>query len=61
MALIEQAAEQLRQGAILAGYAGLEHKEFAFALALVLDELARHLRDLTAPVRAQAVAGAGRC
>jgi hypothetical protein len=56
--VIEQAAAQLRHGAIRAGYAGLEHKEFAFALALVLDELARHLRDLTAPVRAQAVAGA---
>jgi hypothetical protein len=56
--VIEQAAAQLRHGAILAGYAGLPDKHYAFALALVLDELARHLRDLTAPVRAQAVAGA---
>jgi hypothetical protein len=57
-ALIEQAAAQLRHGAIRAGYAGLPGQHFAFALALVLDELARHLRDLTAPVRAQAVASA---
>ena len=28
--LIQQAAARLRHGAILAGYAGLEHKEFAF-------------------------------
>jgi hypothetical protein len=45
-ALIKQAAAQLRHGAIQAGYSGLEHKEFAFALALILDELARHFRDL---------------
>jgi hypothetical protein len=37
--VIEQAAAQLRHGAIRAGYAGLEHKHIAFALALVLDEL----------------------
>ena len=57
-ALIQRAAAQLRHGAIRAGYAGLPGKHFAFALALVLDELALHLRGLTAPVRAQAVAGA---
>ena len=56
--MIEQAAAQLRHGAILAGYAGLPDKHYAFALALVLDELARHLHDLTAPVRVQVVAGA---
>ena len=37
--VIEQAAAQLRQGAIRAGYAGLPGKHLAFALALVLDEL----------------------
>jgi hypothetical protein len=51
-ALIEQAAAQLRHGAIRAGYAGMEHKHLAFALALILDELARHLRDLRPEVRA---------
>ena len=57
-ALIQQAAAQLRQGAIRASYAGMEHKHVAFALALVLDELALHVRDLTAPAREQVVAGA---
>lgn len=44
--MIEQAAAQLRKGAILAGYSGLEHKEFAFALALILDELALNAAGL---------------
>jgi hypothetical protein len=57
-ALIEQAAAQLRQGAIRAGYAGLPGKHFAFALALVLDELALHVRDLRPEARAQVVRGA---
>ena len=56
-ALIQQAAAQLRHGAIRAGYAGMEHKHLAFALALVLDELGRHLRDLRPEVRAQTVRG----
>ena len=56
--LIQQAAAQLRHDAIRAGYAGMEHKHLAFALALVLDELARHLRDLRPEVRAQVLAGA---
>ena len=56
--VIEQAAAELRSGAIRAGYAGVEHKHVAFALALVLDELARHVRDLTPAVRTQAVRGA---
>ena len=43
---VEQAAARRRRRAILAAYAGLERKELAFALALILDELARHLRDL---------------
>jgi hypothetical protein len=52
-ALIEQAAAQLRQGAIRAGYAGIPGQHFAFGLALVLDELALHLRDLDAELRAR--------
>jgi hypothetical protein len=56
--VIEQAAARLRQGAIRAVYAGAEHKHVAFALALVLDELARHVRDLRPEVRAQAVRAA---
>jgi hypothetical protein len=54
-ALIQQAAAQLRHGAILAGYAGLPGKHYAFALALVLDELALHLRGLRPEVREQVV------
>ena len=57
-ALIEQAAAQLREGAIRAGYAGLPGQHFAFALALVLDELSLHLRDLDATLRTQVLAGA---
>ena len=56
--VIEQAAAQLRQGAIRAGYAGIPGQHFALALALVLDELARHLQDLDAELRAQVLAGA---
>ena len=50
-----EAAAQLRHGAIHAGYSGLEHKEFAFALALILDELGRHLRDLDEELRAAVI------
>ena len=57
-ALIKQAAAQLRQGAIRAGYAGIQGQHFAFALALVLDELALHVRDLDTTLRAQVLAGA---
>jgi hypothetical protein len=56
--LIEQASAQLRTGAIRAGYAGMPDKHLAFALALVLDELARHVRELHPDARAQAVRGA---
>ena len=45
-------------GAILAGYAGMEHKHLAFALALVLDELARHVRSCGPEVRSE---GRARC
>jgi hypothetical protein len=41
--------------AITSGYAGLQHKHVAFGLALILDELARHLPDLDDAVRWQAV------
>jgi hypothetical protein len=53
--LVEQAAAHLRHRAILAAYAGLERKELAFALALILDELARHLRDLDGELRESVV------
>jgi hypothetical protein len=33
-ALVEQAAKELRHQAILAAYAGMGHKELAFAMAL---------------------------
>jgi hypothetical protein len=56
-ALIEQAAAQLRHGAIRAGYAGLPGKHVAFALALVLDEIARHYRDLDDQLRARILDG----
>ena len=54
-AVVEQAATHLRPLAITATYAGLEHKELAFALALILDELARHLRDLDGELRESVV------
>jgi hypothetical protein len=38
--------------AILDAYAGLHDKHIAFALALILDELARHYRDLDEQLRA---------
>lgn len=53
--VIERAAARLRSDAIRSGYAGLEHKHVAFGLALILDELARHVADLDRAVRWQAV------
>jgi hypothetical protein len=53
--VIERAAARLRSDAIRSGYAGLQHQHIAFALALVLDELARHVADLDRAVRWQAV------
>jgi hypothetical protein len=53
--VIERAAARLRADAIRSGYAGLQHQHIAFALALVLDELARHVADLDAAVHWQAV------
>ena len=54
-AVVEQAAARLRHQAILAGYPGLERKDIAFALTLILDELARHLRDLDDGLRESVV------
>jgi len=54
---VEQAAAQLRHRAIMAGYSGLEHKHAAFGLALILDELARHYRDLDEQLRAPVLEG----
>jgi len=51
--VVEQAAAHLRYRAILDGYVGLEHKEVAFALALILDEIARHLRGLDEQLRSR--------
>jgi hypothetical protein len=46
-AVVEQAAAHLRHQAILAGYAGIEGKHFASALALILDEVGRHIATST--------------
>ena len=53
--LLGRAATWLRNEAIRSGYAGLSHQHVAFALALILDELARHVADLDEGVRWQAV------
>ena len=53
--VIERAAARLRSDAIRSGYAGLQHQHVAFGLALILDELARHVADLDRAVRWQAV------
>jgi hypothetical protein len=48
---VEQAASHLRQQAIREGYDGHPHQALAFALALLLDEIRRHLADLEDPLR----------
>ena len=53
--LLERAAAWLRDEAIRSGYAGLSHQHVTFAVALILDELARHLPGLDEGVRWQAV------
>ena len=53
--LLERSARWLRSEAIRSAYAGLSHQHVAFALALLLDELARHLPHLDGQVRHQAV------
>jgi hypothetical protein len=52
---VNRAAAQLRHLAIIDDYAGLRHKASAFALALVLDEIGRHLGDLDADLRQRLV------
>jgi hypothetical protein len=54
--VIERAARAVRDLAISGGYAGLREPARAFALALVLDELARHVRYLDDDLRGQVVA-----
>ena len=53
--LVNQAAAQLRHVAIQDGYAGLSHKAAAFAMALILDEVSRHLGDYDADLRQRLV------
>ena len=57
--IVQQAAAHLREQAILAGYAGLQHKELAFGLALIFDELARHYRGLDEQLCASNLDGCG--
>jgi hypothetical protein len=54
--LVDQAAAELRHRAISDAYSGLEGKFVAFGLALILDELARHLRDLDEQLQANTLA-----
>ncbi|MCU1660554.1 MAG: hypothetical protein QOI36_5079 [Pseudonocardiales bacterium] len=54
-ALIDDAARFLRHHAIQSRYAGLQRPEVAFGLAAILDELSRHLPDLSEGVRWQSV------
>jgi hypothetical protein len=53
--IVEQAARRIRDRAIRDGYLGLEHKHVSFALALILDEVTRHLRDLDDELRVRVV------
>ena len=53
--LLERGARRLRDETIRSAYAGLSHQHVAFALALILDELARRVPDLDAGLRQQAV------
>jgi len=55
--VIRDAAAALRRNAIRAGYEGLPGKHYAFALALLLDELALHVRHLPASGARGGVAG----
>jgi hypothetical protein len=53
--VIERAARALRDLAIRDGYRGSEQPARAFSLALLLDELGRHVRDLDDELRAAVV------
>ena len=54
-AIVEHAAAVLHSRAVQGGYAGLIHPAVCYGLCLVLDEIARHWRDLDGAVRRQAV------
>jgi heterodisulfide reductase subunit C len=49
--VIERAARALRDYAIRDGYSGSEQPARAFSLALLVDELGRHVRDLDDELR----------
>ena len=49
--VIERAARAMRDLAIRDGYRGSEQPARAFGLALLLDELGRHVRDLDDELR----------
>ena len=49
--VIERAARAVRDLAIRDGYSGSEQPARAFALALLVDELGRHVRDLDDELR----------
>jgi hypothetical protein len=53
--VIERAARALRDYAIRDGYSGSEQPARAFSLALLVDELGRHVRDLDDELRAVVV------
>ncbi len=53
--VVERAAAHLRGLAIADGYAGWPGQHLAFGLAAVLDEIARHVRDLDHDLRARIV------
>ena len=53
--MIDRAATRLRHETAQAQYAGLRNPQVAFGLASILDELARHLRDLDEEVRRRVV------
>ena len=59
--LVDEAAAGLRHRAILDGYTGLQSKHVAFALAVVLDELGRQLRNIDEEVRAATLDCCRRC
>ena len=53
--VVARAAAHLRAVAIADGYAGWPGQHLAFGLAAVLDEIARHVRDLDHGLRARIV------
>lgn len=53
--VVVRAAAQVRRVAIADGYAGRPGQHVAFGLAAVLDEIARHVRDLDPGLRATIV------